>query len=101
MNQYFSRCGTCEISPENSAGTVSFMNAGTRSGFLLSCCLLIAAALQNFRQPILLDDAYITFRAARNFSSGKGLVFNPEENLLSTSAPGYALILGSLNKTGL
>lgn len=42
------------------------------------------------------DDAYITFRYARNLASGQGLVYNAGERHLGTSGPGYALLLGAL-----
>lgn len=43
------------------------------------------------------DDAFITYRYARNWSEGIGLVFNPGERVLGTTAPGYALLLGILS----
>lgn len=63
-----------------------------KAGALCPLALLLAA-LQNLRREVLLDDAYITFRCAVNFSQGQGLVFNPGENVLSTTAPGLALVL--------
>lgn len=48
------------------------------------------------------DDAFITYRYARNWAEGTGLVFNPGERVLGTTAPGYALLLGVLSAlTGL
>jgi hypothetical protein len=44
----------------------------------------------------LIDDAYITYRYAANLATGKGLVYNPEEWILGTSTPAYALILGMI-----
>ena len=44
-----------------------------------------------------LDDAFITYRYARNFMAGDGLVYNPGQNVLSTTAPLYALLLGGLS----
>lgn len=46
------------------------------------------------------DDAYITYRYAQNFASGDGLVFNPGERVLGTTAPGYAVLLGVLTRIG-
>jgi hypothetical protein len=40
-----------------------------------------------------LDDAYITFRVARNIASGYGMVFNPGEQVLSITTPLYALLM--------
>lgn len=44
-----------------------------------------------------LDDAFITYRYAYNLSHGLGLVYNPGEKILSTTAPFYALLLFSLS----
>ena len=55
------------------------------------------AALFAFSQHgIFPDDAYITWRYARNVALGRGLVYNPGERYLGTSGPGYALLLGAL-----
>jgi arabinofuranosyltransferase len=42
------------------------------------------------------DDAYVTFRYSYNFATGSGLVYQPGESTLSTTAPVYALLLGVL-----
>ena len=39
------------------------------------------------------DDAYITFRYARNLLLGRGFVYNPGEHVLGTSTPLYTLLL--------
>lgn len=41
------------------------------------------------------DDAFITFRVARNLASGSGPVFNPGERVLSITTPGYMLLLAA------
>lgn len=41
------------------------------------------------------DDAYITYRVARNLASGLGPVYNPGEQVLSITTPGYALLLAA------
>ncbi|MCO5189488.1 MAG: hypothetical protein M9918_14980 [Anaerolineae bacterium] len=46
------------------------------------------------------DDAFITYRYAANLRDGLGLVYNPGEWVLGTTAPLYALLLGMLGKTG-
>jgi arabinofuranosyltransferase len=43
--------------------------------------------------PHAIDDAYITFRYARNFAEGLGLVYNPGEWVLGTTAPLWAVVL--------
>ncbi len=48
------------------------------------------------------DDAFITYRCAKNWAEGSGLLFNPGERVLGTTAPGYGLLLGLLSAaTGL
>jgi hypothetical protein len=44
------------------------------------------------------DDAMITYRMARNFALGRGLVYNVGEWHLGTTAPLYGLILGVLGR---
>jgi hypothetical protein len=39
------------------------------------------------------DDAFITFRYARNLASGLGLVYNAGERVLGTTTPAYAILL--------
>jgi len=51
--------------------------------------------------PHPIDDAYITFRYARNLAQGFGLVYNPGEWVLGTTAPLWALILGGGYRLGL
>lgn len=46
--------------------------------------------------PASYDDGYITYRYADNLAHGRGLVFNPGELVLGTSAPGYAAFLAGL-----
>lgn len=48
--------------------------------------------------PASYDDGYITYRYADNFAHGRGFAFNPGETLLGTSAPGYAFLLGGLER---
>ncbi len=41
--------------------------------------------------PLPLDDAFITFHYAWNLAEGFGLVFNPGQLVLGTTAPLYAI----------
>jgi len=43
--------------------------------------------------PHITDDAYITFRYARNIVEGMGFVYNPGEHVLGTTTPLYTLAL--------
>lgn len=60
---------------------------------ILLALLIWRGLMADFR----LDDAFITYRYARNFMAGEGLVYNPGEFILSTTAPLYALLLGGLS----
>ena len=40
------------------------------------------------------EDAFITFRFARNLSNGLGFVYNPNEHVYGTTTPLFAIILG-------
>jgi len=42
------------------------------------------------------DDAYITFRYARNLVEGRGFVYNPGERVLGTTTPLYTFLLSGL-----
>lgn len=62
--------------------------------FIIWLLLGVIASVQskiygNFFQ----DDAFITFRYARNIASGIGFVFNPGEWVLGTTTPLYTLLL--------
>lgn len=59
---------------------------------LLILTLLYFMIYQNFSQ----DDAYITFRYARNLSSGAGFVYNPGEWVLGTTTPLFTVLLALL-----
>jgi len=55
---------------------------------------LIARLLPGER---LIDDAYITFRYARNIVDGLGFVYNPGERVLGTTTPLYTLLLAGFS----
>lgn len=42
------------------------------------------------------DDAYITYRYAKNIVNGKGFVYNPGEHVLGTTTPLYTLLLAAV-----
>ncbi len=68
-------------------------------GFLALFMLTIA-----LRVPFVVytsDDAFITFRYARNIASGLGFVYNPGEPVLGTTTVLYTLLLAGLGKLGL
>jgi len=55
---------------------------------------LVARLLPGAR---IVDDAFITFRYARNIVNGLGFVYNPGERVLGTTTPLYTLILAALS----
>lgn len=55
--------------------------------------LALALVLGLCLGQVAFDDPFVTYRYARNLRSGLGLVYNPHERVLSTTAPLYALLL--------
>jgi hypothetical protein len=54
-----------------------------------------------FHQPHnTVDDAYITFRYARNVVNGVGFVYNAGERVLGTTTPAYTLLLALASRLG-
>jgi len=60
---------------------------------LIITLVIVARLLPGART---IDDAFITFRYAQNLLSGKGLVFNPGEQVLGTTTPLYAAAMAAL-----
>ena len=48
--------------------------------------------------PVMIDDAFIGFRIAKNFALGHGLVFNPGEHVMTSTTTLYALSNGLMFK---
>ncbi len=69
-----------------------------RSPHVLSVAalVLIALAARLLPGPRTVDDAYITFRYARNLTEGLGFVYNPGERVLGTTTPLYTLLLSGI-----
>jgi hypothetical protein len=66
----------------------------TRSEWLLVAELLALALLARLVPgQRIVDDAYITFRYARNLVEGHGFVYNLGEHVLGTTTPLYTLLL--------
>ena len=51
--------------------------------------------------PACIDDAYISFRYARNLAQGEGLVFNPGERVEGFTNPGWVLLLAGAQRIAL
>ncbi len=63
---------------------------------VLICAILVilfALCARALPGPRTIDDAYITFRYARNLIEGHGMVYNPGERVLGTTTPLYTLLL--------
>jgi 4-amino-4-deoxy-L-arabinose transferase-like glycosyltransferase len=63
---------------------------------LLGAIAVGLTVFQALPGPRPLDDAYITFRYARNISDGLGFVYNAGEHVLGTTTPLYTLLLALL-----
>src|SRR2546427_11263191 len=70
-----------------------------RLALILPAVVALLARVLTGPHPI--DDAYITFRYARNLAEGLGLVYNPGEWVLGTTAPLWAMLLGGGYRLGL
>jgi arabinofuranosyltransferase len=62
---------------------------------------LVALLARVLTGPHPIDDAFITFRYARNLAEGVGLVYNPGEWVLGTTAPLWAMLLAAGYHLGL
>ena len=63
-------------------------------GVILVIAVLITLGVGNKTY----DDAYITFRYAKNLALGHGFVYNPGENFLGTTTPLFTLLLAALGR---
>jgi hypothetical protein len=68
--------------------------------YLPALIVLLALAARLIPGPRVVDDAYITFRYARNLIEGQGLVYNPGEAVLGTTTPLFSLIMAGLGAIG-
>ncbi len=60
--------------------------------------LLFLVWLRLYQPPNTVDDAYITFRYARNLATGVGFVYNAGERVLGTTTPAYTMLLAALSR---
>ncbi len=68
------------------------------AGLVASLCILAWGLLRSPQNAF--DDAFITYRYAAHLQDGLGLVYNPGEWVLGTTAPLYAILLGALSRLG-
>jgi hypothetical protein len=59
---------------------------------------VLAVAVRLAVGPVICDDAYITFRYARNLATGEGFVYNAGERVLGTSTPLFTMLMALLGK---
>lgn len=64
--------------------------------WLLVALLALAILARILPGPRTIDDAFITFRYARNLLAGNGFAFNPGEQVLGTTTPLFTLLLATL-----
>lgn len=63
---------------------------------LVGLIALLALAARIGAGPLTYEDAYITFRFARNIVHGQGFVYNPGDHVLGTTTPLFTLLLALL-----
>jgi hypothetical protein len=63
---------------------------------LLTGLLALALTARLLPGQRIVDDAYITFRYARNLITGRGFVYNPGEHVFGTTTPLYTCLLAGL-----
>lgn len=75
----------------------------TRAQHVALVAAVVLCRVLATRSCPIYDDAFITYRYARNLAEGAGLVYNPGapwEPVLGTTTPFYALVLAGLAKLG-
>ena len=76
------------------------LDCGTRDVAIGLCLAVLVAACLYVgltQHPSSFDDAYITYRYARNIAVGRGFVYNAGQPVLGTTTPLYALLLAGLS----
>jgi uncharacterized membrane protein len=67
-----------------------------RINLLTIALIVLAVALRLIPGPRAIDDAFITFRYARNIVHGVGFIYNAGERVLGTTTPLYTLWMATL-----
>ena len=65
--------------------------------FVPGCLFVFAVVVRLLPGERMVDDAYITFRYARNIVNGIGFVYNPGERVMGTTTPLYTLLMAGLS----
>lgn len=71
-------------------------NSQLSKALLPLAIIIIAIAARVIPGPRTIDDAFITYRYARNIVAGEGFAYNPGERVQGTTTPLYALTLAGL-----
>jgi hypothetical protein len=69
-----------------------FLNVNVWAGILIAASFAIGLCWICFT-GFIEDDAYITFRFAKEIASGNGFVYNPGERIYGTTTPMFTLLL--------
>ncbi len=64
--------------------------------WIIIALMVLACAARIIPGPRMIDDAFITFRYARNVVQGIGFVYNLGERVLGTTTPFYTLLMAAL-----
>ena len=64
-----------------------------RAAWLAAAIFLLAVAARLLPGPRTIDDAFITYRYARNILEGSGFLYNPGEHVLGTTTPLYTFLM--------
>jgi hypothetical protein len=64
-----------------------------RDAWFIAAAILVAVGARVLAGPRTIDDAYITFRYARNLAEGLGFVYNPGQAVLGTTTPLYTVLM--------
>ncbi len=75
---------------------ISFLKRSFCNPGIALSLIAFAISLRMLPGLRIIDDAYITYRYARNIVRGVGFVYNPGEYVLGTTTPLYTLLLAAL-----
>jgi uncharacterized membrane protein len=64
--------------------------------YLKITILMVALAARLIPGPRTIDDAFITFRYARNLLDGQGMVYNPGERVMGTTTALYTFLMAGI-----
>lgn len=71
----------------------SALKNGWKKYLFLAGIVCLAGAARLIPGPRVIDDAFITYRYARNILAGTGFLYNPGEAIQGTTTPLYTLLL--------